>query len=113
MGRLLFPCKHEGVPLQYRRMASTPHSDVYMEGMEKTKDKNGKSYQMRNIPLRSLQSELFQVERLLAHNGDSNLAYGHIQCQLEEERLSEPVGFISRMASKVGTAVCGTACTVV
>ena len=24
-----------------------------------------------------------------------------------------PIGFIPRMASKVGTAVCGTACTVV
>ena len=95
-----------------RRMASPPHKDVYMEIMEVTPHPSSEPYKVRHRQIPRLYVGQHS-EGILVHSGQPYTAPSHNEPKAKASGLSKSVGYISRMVSKIGTAVCRTACTVV
>ena len=93
-------------------MAKASNTYVYMEGLEENEDKglqpNEVWCESRNCLVnRQCPSEF------LANGKELLCPYGNVQRKPQEGWLLMSYGFISRMESKIGTAVCRTARTVV
>ena len=93
-------------------MAKATNTHVYMEILEEAEDKGLQPNKMW------CKSRYCKVNRqcpseFLADGKEQLCPYGNVQCKPQEGRLRMSYGLVSRMESKIGTAVCRTARTVV